>query len=933
MAASIEESNTALANSFSDHHAQVDHEAKTVSQNLQGPYAIKKSGQFWVFDLPGFINLKNPNTINYAYLAEKTGLSDLQCGKLVNFMTQSPSPTDKEMADYLQSIKVKGIGDVLGRGGHRLSIESDVAYKQRMHRQISALINSVEGGANVLNFQEEPRYGVKESATRMPIFKEIMADLGYVRVAHLDKRDVGIWVKKGLERKFKSIDKKLPLFVEVTSDDEEEFCFRGCIVQDSTYLYLNLHAYNRMTPHKTMDDFVTKLIALKEMAQAYADQHQPKLSLIIQGDMNLFKLDSMQQQRLRDAGFVVEPVKGQERFVKTGTPTCEAYLRASPKPAAVLSPVAAAPAFHSYPQSSSAPLPYVPQYPQPAFAPQQQPAPNSIALEENKQWLQTIFIGGFSIQADSNQENHYYIVHKDKTILENLSQTLSIHCGIEGRNGNPKFVQTAPQGGYFITLVDENLPQLLGSGLSFDATAFASKKQSSIAGSSTPSSHLPSSSSSAPPPLASPQHSASASSFAPASSNSLPYRVVLSHDRTMIKIAPFKYEDAAYFGPFANTTLVGRDKKEYRVQQNIMVNRQNYFFNWFSSEHAYHAQKIIFLKNNHPNLSKQQQDILLSMLMVIVSTEHKYTGKDYKMLVEENIHDLGLQSKQEFDALCHADFNFPHKVDGKQESFNFMRTVIALKAQQHPELAERAMACAREGIFPVEVSQYDYTWAAGPDGTGMNMLGIIWLEIGNRLLEKNDEAAAIAIPDPEGYYNTYLRGLADLSHNALAAHTKHPENWPKPHQGTMAAPQSGMLIDVQPFTTYEEQRAQRGEGFTFFGGFNKDEKIKAVGIFIAAIQHYNDNSGSMNGFDQQLSSRQLGALCEGGLGTDVAKIDPQALTVILNAIVPAGLGSFSTEELKKQLGIDLQKIDEKMRQAILAAIETSRRRPIVVSFN
>lgn len=943
MATSSQEQNITIANSLSDHCAQVDPVAKAVSQNLQGPYAIKPAKHGWAFDLPTFIN---PNSPDYNSLSKMTGLSPQQCQQLVSFMIQNPSMDKKAMSKALQSLGISGIGDVLGQGGFRISIETDAAYKRRMHIQITALIGSVAGDAEVLNFQEQPYQGIDEK--RMRLFSSIMNSLGYTQARGLKGRDVGIWVKKTRERDFTAPAKAAHLIKMV-----ENAPFRGCILQDKDYLYLNLH----LDRYDDISELVDKLIALKNQAETYAQHHKPALSLIIQGDMNLFKLNQTQQQRLRDADFVVEPVKGQEKFVEQGTPTCEAYLRASPKPVAALSPIAAASAFHSYPQSSSAPLPYAPQYQQPAFASQQppllkpqQPNLNSMSLEAKREWLQSIFTGGFTITADSDRENHYYIVHKDKAILESLSQTLFTQCGIAGREGNLKFVKTARDGSHsYIILVDENLPLLFESGLSFDATAFASTQSSSIAGSFAPSSYSPSSSSSAPPPLASQHHSVSPSLLAPASPNSPPYMTVSSRsDKSSIKIAPFKYEDAAYFGPFANTTRVGHSEEEYRVPQTVKIDKKTYVFNWPSSEHAYHAQKIIHLKETTYEES-ESQGVLDAMLGAIENSNHKFTGEDYEALVNEYIPKLTddalinylgyddrlkiagkvIENKAEFDALCNADFNARHNPNGKKGTFDYMRMVIALKAQQHPELAEHAMACAREGIFPVEVSKHDYTWAAGPDGTGMNMLGIIWLEIGNKLLIARGETPAIS--DPENYYNTHLRGLKPLSDHALAAHTKHPENWPKAHSGTTTHSASASLIDVAPFKHYEAQRAQKGEGFTFFGGFEKKEKLAAVQVLIAAIGHCNTNHGSMPGFNRQLSPRQLGALCEGELGIAVAKIGQQALTIILSAIIPWDLDSFSTEELKKQLGVDIDKIDGKIKEAILTAIDI--RRPIAVNFN
>jgi hypothetical protein len=63
-----------------------------------------------------------------------------------------------------------------------------------------------------------------------------------------------------------------------------------------------------------------------------------------------------------------------------------------------------------------------------------------------------------------------------------------------------------------------------------------------------------------------------------------------------VKIAPFKNPTIPLYGSFANTTPVNMGAKEYRVKQTINI-RPPVEIDWPSSELAYHAQKILYLKS------------------------------------------------------------------------------------------------------------------------------------------------------------------------------------------------------------------------------------------------------------------------------------------------------------------------------------------------
>ena len=76
-----------------------------------------------------------------------------------------------------------------------------------------------------------------------------------------------------------------------------------------------------------------------------------------------------------------------------------------------------------------------------------------------------------------------------------------------------------------------------------------------------------------------------------ASSQSLPSVLVNGQ-----QVAVFKDPSSKPYGGFANTTKAG----EYPVEQEINVAGESLSFKWPSSEHAYHAQKLLYLKSTLP---------------------------------------------------------------------------------------------------------------------------------------------------------------------------------------------------------------------------------------------------------------------------------------------------------------------------------------------
>ena len=261
------------------------------------------------------------------------------------------------------------------------------------------------------------------------------------------------------------------------------------------------------------------------------------------------------------------------------------------------------------------------------------------------------------------------------------------------------------------------------------------------------------------------------------------------------KIAPFKYDSNPPYGAFINTTKAG----SYSVKQVIeMTNGTSFSFVWPSSEHAFHAQKIIHLMKK--NISNPQiQQILMDTLRRIERTKAR-VGEEFlprddwdpivTELTQNHPHLFG-RDKRAFDALCDSNYHSvgnPHTglmPNGEPYTLSFMREVVKLKLEQYPVLKQLAIDCAREGILPIEVSQYDMNWASGRDGNGANMLGIVILELGNQFLKEKEPHTIPPITNPKNYYQQLQRqNLQQLSHSFLVSYTSSMNAWTQPTLST-----------------------------------------------------------------------------------------------------------------------------------------------------
>lgn len=215
------------------------------------------------------------------------------------------------------------------------------------------------------------------------------------------------------------------------------------------------------------------------------------------------------------------------------------------------------------------------------------------------------------------------------------------------------------------------------------------------------------------------------------------------------KIAPFKNPNLKPYGPFANAT----NAWEYPVKQAVTVHEELLHFNWPSSEHAFHAQKLIHLKLKLV-ATDPRQPILTKTLHQLEKTKNNPKDEflphnDYNALIKKLIDNNPTlyfgTNKKEFDTLCDASFHSMKAPkqglmpNGEPYLLEFMRLALRMKFDQNPQLKQLAIDCAREEIIPIKVSHLDNYWASGPEGAGQNKLGITILELGHHYLKEQGE--------------------------------------------------------------------------------------------------------------------------------------------------------------------------------------------------
>ncbi|WP_115712830.1 hypothetical protein [Legionella sainthelensi] len=344
----------------------------------------------------------------------------------------------------------------------------------------------------------------------------------------------------------------------------------------------------------------------------------------------------------------------------------------------------------------------------------------------------------------------------------------------------------------------------------------------------------------------------------------MPLRYILIKNS---KIAPFKYGHNLPYGSFINTTKTG----DYPVKQTISINDSFFNFVWPSTEHAFHAQKIIHLmrkKQGDANI----QNILMSTLRKIESTKN-HPGEaflprnDWDPIVTDLTKkhpSLFGVDKVAFDALCDSNYHIRYNPSrglmstGEPYTLKFMRDVVKLKLEQYPLLKQLAIDCAREGILPIEVSQYDFNWASGPDGTGTNMLGIVILELGNEFLKEKEPHTPLKIPNPKIYYQqVQVKIQQQLSHHSLVSYTRSMGAWT---QSTGSLTKSGQGIRKSEVNEKQPQIQLEANGSTPYGDrFFIDKNTLITLVLRADGGHHFSKDKKGHQVDKQYGQAMLAA--------------------------------------------------------------------------
>jgi predicted NAD-dependent protein-ADP-ribosyltransferase YbiA (DUF1768 family) len=270
-----------------------------------------------------------------------------------------------------------------------------------------------------------------------------------------------------------------------------------------------------------------------------------------------------------------------------------------------------------------------------------------------------------------------------------------------------------------------------------------------------------------------------------------------------VLVQPFKVSSNQPCGSFANTTSI---YSQYTVTQSLPSPLSQFLdtITWPSSEHAFHAQKLILFAQTRPELA-QHISVLLKNFR-----DRPVTGMNRTELHPRNDVDGFFKDEctvlgNSFDhyTLC-RDIDW-HKHHTKDDA---MAKIIKLKFSQHLDLLRIAMQIAKRGIMLVEISLHDGHWASGPDhrrqkkdGAGGNVLGILILENANRELLLLGEASGI--PDPRSTYQQMQKddqeqkqpnGILLLSHAHLV---RFDDNTPLPAIETAVVPAAMQPQQIQ----------------------------------------------------------------------------------------------------------------------------------------
>ena len=117
------------------------------------------------------------------------------------------------------------------------------------------------------------------------------------------------------------------------------------------------------------------------------------------------------------------------------------------------------------------------------------------------------------------------------------------------------------------------------------------------------------------------------------------------------------------------------------------------------------------------------------------TSEHYYQSQKYKGTPwEKPVRDAAEPMKA---AELGRDRSGPLRRDWESVKDNVMREVVEAKFRQHPELAKQLLDTGDAKL--VERTTDDLYWGCGTAGTGKNMLGIILMEVREKLRQEKEE--------------------------------------------------------------------------------------------------------------------------------------------------------------------------------------------------
>ena len=115
--------------------------------------------------------------------------------------------------------------------------------------------------------------------------------------------------------------------------------------------------------------------------------------------------------------------------------------------------------------------------------------------------------------------------------------------------------------------------------------------------------------------------------------------------------------------------------------------------------------------------------------IVYLTTEHYFQSK--KFLDEENKMDIINSSTPHLCAQKGRERTRPLRKDWENVKDDIMYEALKLKCEQNP-VVKAALLSTRDDII-IEDSPIDFYWGCGKDGSGKNMLGILWMKLREEL--------------------------------------------------------------------------------------------------------------------------------------------------------------------------------------------------------